>query len=216
MIPLTIPEINFKEIEKDLKKVLKSGILTKGPKAKQFEKMVAKYVGTKYAFATTSATTALHLSLVALGIGSADEVLVADFTFPATANVVVQQGAKPVLVDINLDNYNIDIKDLERKNAFIIFPTVDSIKWISGYLDIVNADKIKGSLIFKYKELTDVAEVKKDIHFFAEIFRRCFRANGLNFTQEMISHSDFIDLNFEVSGLRIFMVGLLTKEKEGY
>ena len=115
MIPLTIPEINFKEIEKDLKKVLKSGILTKGPEVKQFEKMVAEYVGTKYAFATTSATTALHLSLAALGIGPADEVLVADFTFPATANVVVQQGAKPVLVDINLDNYNIDIKDLERK-----------------------------------------------------------------------------------------------------
>ena len=56
-----------------------------------------------YAFATTSATTALHLSLVALGIGPGDEVLVPDFTFPATANVVVQQGATPVLVDIDLE-----------------------------------------------------------------------------------------------------------------
>lgn len=117
----------------------------------------------------------------------------------------------------NTDSYFSQfIKYLEKKNTYIIFPTVDSIKWISGYIDILNSDKAKGSLIFKYKELTDVAEVKKDIHFFAEIFRRCFRANGLNFTQEMISHSDFIDLNFEVSGLRIFMVGLLTKEKEGY
>ena len=115
MIPLVKPEINFKRIEKDFKKVLESGILTKGPRVKQFERIVAKYVGTKYAFATTSATTALHLSLAALGIGPKDEVLVADFTFPATANVVVQQGARPVLVDINLDNYNIDIKDLERK-----------------------------------------------------------------------------------------------------
>ena len=115
MIPIIKPEINFQEIESELKEIFKSGILTKGPRVKKFEKIVAKYVGTKYAFATTSATTALHLSLAALGIGPKDEVLVADFTFPATANVVVQQGAKPVLVDISLDNYNIDKKDLERK-----------------------------------------------------------------------------------------------------
>lgn len=115
MIPLTIPEINFQEIKNELKNIFQSGILTKGPKVGQFEKVVAKYIGTKYAFATTSCTTALHLSLAAIGIKRGDEVLVPDFTFPATANVVVQQGATPVLVDINLDNYTIDIKDLEEK-----------------------------------------------------------------------------------------------------
>ena len=78
---------------------------------KQLETMVAELVGVPYAFATTSATTALHLSLVALGIGPGDEVLVPDFTFPATANVVVQQGAAPVLVDIDLDSFTIDCED---------------------------------------------------------------------------------------------------------
>src|SRR5262245_65260871 len=74
--------------------VFDSGHLTQGTKVADFERSVANCVGTKYAFATTSATTALHLSLVALGVGPGDEVLVPDFTFPATANVVIQQGAR--------------------------------------------------------------------------------------------------------------------------
>jgi dTDP-4-amino-4,6-dideoxygalactose transaminase len=115
MIPLISPKINFNKVKKGLKKILESGILTKGPKVKQFEEMVARYVGSKYAFSTTSCTTALHLSLAASGIKRGDEVLVSDFTFPATANVVVQQGARPVLVDIDLDTYNMDLKDLEKK-----------------------------------------------------------------------------------------------------
>lgn len=115
MIPLVSPKINFNGVKKEIKRILESGILTKGPKVKQFEEMISQYVGTKYTFATTSCTTALHLSLVALGIGPGDEVLVSDFTFPATANVVVQCGARPVFVDIDLDTYNIDLNDLERK-----------------------------------------------------------------------------------------------------
>jgi len=104
------------------------------------------------------------------------------------------------------------INNLERKNTYIIFPTVNSIEWISGYLDIVNADKIKGSLIFKYKELTDVEAVKGDIHFLFEIFHRCFRANSLNFIKEMIVRNDSIDLNFEISGLRAFMANFLNQK----
>ncbi|MDP2943870.1 MAG: hypothetical protein Q8N49_01145 [Candidatus Omnitrophota bacterium] len=120
-----------------------------------------------------------------------------------------------VLIINNADaNFSEFIKDLERKNAFIIFPTVNSIKWISGYLDIVNADKIKGSLIFKYKELTDVEATKGDIHFFSEIFHRFFRANGLNFIKEMMARSDSLDLNFEISGLRRLTVSLLSQKGE--
>ena len=59
----------------------------------EFERLIAECIGSRYAFAMSSCTTALHLALVALGIGPGDEVLVPDFTFPATANVVVQQGA---------------------------------------------------------------------------------------------------------------------------
>jgi len=110
---LTRPQTDESEID-EIREVLASGTLTQGPKVAALEAMVAELVGTTHAFATTSATTALHLSLVAAGIGPGDEVLVPDFTFPATANVVVQQGAVPVLVDIDLDTFAMSVDDLER------------------------------------------------------------------------------------------------------
>src|SRR5215210_2936999 len=67
--------------------------------------MVAALTGARHAFATSSCTTALHLALVALGVGPGDEVVVPDFTFPATANVVVQQGAVPVIADIDAETF---------------------------------------------------------------------------------------------------------------
>ena len=111
---LNIPYTDDEEL-KEIQKVLATGYLTQGPKVAEFERLVADYIGSKFAFATSSCTTALHLSLVALNIGHGDEVLVADFTFPATANVVVQQGATPVLVDIDLDTYTINVCDLKEK-----------------------------------------------------------------------------------------------------
>lgn len=86
--------------------VLDSGFLTQGPKAAEFERVVSEYVGTEHGFATSSCTTGLHLALVALGVGAGDEVIVPDFTFPATANVVVQLGARPVLVDVEPVTFN--------------------------------------------------------------------------------------------------------------
>lgn len=112
-IPLARPVTGSPELE-EVRSVLESAHLSQGPKVSQFENMVAAYTGARFAFATSSGTTALHLSLVALGIGPGDEVLVPDFTFPATANVVVQQGAVPVLVDIDLDTYNVDADALHR------------------------------------------------------------------------------------------------------
>jgi dTDP-4-amino-4,6-dideoxygalactose transaminase len=111
---LTRPQTDESEID-EIREVLASGTLTQGPKVAALEAMVAELVGTTHAFATTSATTALHLSLVAAGIGPGDEVLVPDFTFPATANVVVQQGATPVLVDVDLDTFALDPDDLEHR-----------------------------------------------------------------------------------------------------
>jgi len=113
-IRLVVPEIDEDEL-REVQAVLASGYLTQGPKVAEFERLVAERVGTRYAFATTSATTALHLALVAMGISAGDEVLVADFTFPATANVVVQQGATPVLVDVDSSTFTMDPKDLEGK-----------------------------------------------------------------------------------------------------
>jgi len=111
---LARPETDEAEID-EIRGVMQSGYLTQGPKVAEFEGLVAGRVGVGRAFATTSATTALHLTLAALGIGPGDEVLVPDFTFPATANVVVQQGAVPVLVDIDLATFAINVDDLARK-----------------------------------------------------------------------------------------------------
>lgn len=114
MIKLNIPLTGEEEIQ-EIRLVLESGNLTQGPKVKEFEDAVTQVVGSKHGFAMSSATTALHLSLVALGIKPGDEVLVSDFTYPASGNVIIQLGAKPVCVDVLLDTYAMDPQDLARK-----------------------------------------------------------------------------------------------------
>lgn len=93
--------------------VLDSGYLTQGPKAAEFERLVGSRVGAKHGFATSSATTGLHLALHAAGVRAGDEVVIPDFSFPATANAVIQQGAVPVFVDIDLATFNLDASLLE-------------------------------------------------------------------------------------------------------
>jgi len=100
-VPVTRPSVGAEELA-EIERVMATGHLTQGPAVAEFEAMVARYVGVEHAFATTSATTAIHLSLVALGIGPGDEVVVPAYTFPATANAVVQAGARPVLADVDL------------------------------------------------------------------------------------------------------------------
>lgn len=113
-IRLARPLIDADEL-REIEGVLASGYLTQGPKVAEFEGLIGGLVGTRHAFAMTSATTALHLSLVALGIGPGDEVIVPDFTFPATANVVVQQGARPVMTDVDLSTFTMSPDDLARR-----------------------------------------------------------------------------------------------------
>ncbi len=113
-IRLALPETDADELA-EIATVLESGYLTQGPKVVELERGIAELVGAKHAFATTSATTALHLALAALDIRAGDEVLVPDFTFPATANVVVQLGATPVLVDVDPRTFAIDVEDAEGR-----------------------------------------------------------------------------------------------------
>jgi perosamine synthetase len=88
--------------------VLESGQLTMGAKVAELEAELARACGTEHAVAVSSGTAALHLAVLALGIGEGDEVLVPAYTFPATANVVALAGAKPVLVDVDAESFNID------------------------------------------------------------------------------------------------------------
>ena len=113
-IRLVRPILGPEETE-EAKAVLGTGYLTQGPKTLEFENLVAQYLGVDHAIATTSATTALHLAMVLLGIGPGDEVILPSFTFPATANVVIQQGATPVLADIDLSTFNLAMEGVAAK-----------------------------------------------------------------------------------------------------
>ena len=112
-IKLIEPVIGEEEIE-NVSKVLRSGWLTEGQQTKEFEERVKKYIGARYAVATTSCTTAFELALRVLDIGLGDEVIVPDFTHPATGNIVRWIGAKPVLVDVDLFSYNVDPDEVEK------------------------------------------------------------------------------------------------------
>jgi dTDP-4-amino-4,6-dideoxygalactose transaminase len=113
-IPLLRPYFDSEELE-EIQKVLDSGWVTQGPKVKEFEGKIAEYLGVKYTVAVTNCTSALHLALLSIGIKKGDEVLVADFTFPATGHSVLYCGAKPVFVDIDLKTYNITPELIEEK-----------------------------------------------------------------------------------------------------
>jgi dTDP-4-amino-4,6-dideoxygalactose transaminase len=94
--------------------ILEHGFLVQGNYVAQFEKRVADYLGVKHAIAVSSGTAALHIALVALGIGPGDEVIVPAYTFPATANVVELVGGEPVFVDIDLNTYDIQADHITK------------------------------------------------------------------------------------------------------
>ena len=95
--------------------VLRSDYLTTGPKIAEFEKMVADYVGAKYAVAISNGTSALHAACFAAGIQAGDEVITTPLTFAASANCVLYCGGTPVFADVNPKTYNIDPEDIRRK-----------------------------------------------------------------------------------------------------
>jgi len=97
-----------------VEKVLDSGYMTEGPRTHRFEEEFARYIGTRYAIATTNCTTALEIALRIIGIGSGDEVIVPDFTYPASAQAVENVGGTSVLVDVDLDSRQISVPEIER------------------------------------------------------------------------------------------------------
>ncbi|MBM3210695.1 DegT/DnrJ/EryC1/StrS family aminotransferase [Candidatus Poribacteria bacterium] len=113
-IPVNEPDLTGNEQAYVLDAV-KSGWISGGQYVKNFERMFAEFVGTKYAITTTSGTAALHLAVASLGIGPGDEVIVPALTIIATVNAVCYTGATPVLVDSEPDTYNIDPNLIEAK-----------------------------------------------------------------------------------------------------
>lgn len=112
-LPFHVPEIDDEDIDAVVS-VMRSGWLTTGAKARQFEQEFAAKVGARYAVALNSCTAALHLALEAIGLQEGDEVLVPTMTFAATAEVVTYFKAKPVLIDCLPTTLNMDPELIER------------------------------------------------------------------------------------------------------
>jgi dTDP-4-amino-4,6-dideoxygalactose transaminase len=107
MIPITRPSVGPDELA-GLAAVIDSGWLTQGPRVAEFERRVAASCGAEFAVAVSNCTTALHLALVALGVGPGDEVIVPSMSFIATANAVVHAGATPVFAEVDPRTFNLD------------------------------------------------------------------------------------------------------------
>jgi dTDP-4-amino-4,6-dideoxygalactose transaminase len=146
-IPISLPHTGEEEWLAT-KEPIMSGWLTAGPKVREFEEIFAKRHGVKHAMAVTSATTALHLALVALNIQADDEVIVPAFTWISTANVVIYCGAKVVFVDIDRTTFNIDVNDLKKKitsktkaiipvHLFGLCADMDAVKKVAGNIPLV-------------------------------------------------------------------------------
>jgi perosamine synthetase len=145
-IPLIKPYINDK-IKQKVIEVLNSGYLTEGSVTKEFEERFRGYIGCVNAIALTSATTGLECALRAMGIGPGDEVIVPDYTYPATAMVVAIVGAKAVIIDVCKENMLIDYSEIEKA----ITPKTKAIIPVSLFgnpieYDILNEIKKKYAL----------------------------------------------------------------------
>jgi len=114
MIKVATPMCGDEEIEA-VAEVLYSGNYVSGAKVKEFESEFADYIGTEHAVAVDSGTDAIRLTLLGMGIGPGDEVIVPALTFFATASAVLMAGATPIFADIDPDTYNLDPKDALRK-----------------------------------------------------------------------------------------------------
>lgn len=146
-IPISLP-VTGEEEWHATREPLVNGWLTSGPKVREFEELFAKRHQVKHALAVTSATTALHLALVALEVGTGDEVIVPAFTWVSTANVILYCGATVVFADVDPVTFNMDPEDLKKRitpktkviipvHLFGLCANMDAIKAIAGNIPLV-------------------------------------------------------------------------------
>tara|TARA_B100000686_G_scaffold352515_1_gene454749 strand:- start:1779 stop:2918 length:1140 start_codon:yes stop_codon:yes gene_type:complete len=215
IFPVSIPYISQRDIN-SVNKVLKNGwISSDGPEVKKFESEFSKFIGRKYSVTVSSGTAALEIAIKALGIKKNDEVLIPNFTIISNALAVVKQQAKPVLVDCNLENWNIDINQLENK----INKKTKAIIITHIYSFANDMDKIlkicKKNNIFLIEDAAEVIGLKyknKKCGSFGDISTFSFYANKQITTGEggMISVNKF-DLYNKCKSLRNLCFGKLNR-----
>ena len=134
--------------KKIINRTLSQSMLTLGPQLEKFEVNFCKYSKAKYAVAVSNCTAALHLSLMALGIGKDDEVIIPDLTFVADANAVLACNAKPIVADINKENFFLSISNVKknitkRTKAIIPVHIYGQVCNIEEILDVAKDNNLK-------------------------------------------------------------------------
>jgi perosamine synthetase len=140
MIPLTEPALDGNELDYVADCIHTGWISSKGPYVQRFETAMADFCGVRDAVAVSSGTTALHLALLALGVGPGDEVIVPAFSYVAPANAVVYTGARPVFVDVAYSNWNLDLSQIEHR----ITPRTKAVIAVHSYGYPVKMDTLMG------------------------------------------------------------------------
>ena len=215
IFPVSIPYISQRDIN-SVNKVLKNGwISSDGPEVRKFESKFSKFIGRKYSVTVSSGTAALEIAIKALGIKKNDEVLIPNFTIISNALAVVKQQAKPVPVDCNLENWNIDINQLENKinkktKAIIITHIYSFANDMDKILKICRKNNI-----FVIEDAAEVIGLKyknKKCGSFGDISTFSFYANKQITTGEggMISVNKF-DLYNKCKSLRNLCFGKLNR-----
>ena len=138
MIPISRLSIGAAEAAA-ASKVIQSGWIAQGKLSEEFERLVAKYVGSRHAVAISSATTGIHLALVAAGVNAGDEVICPSYSFIATANAIMYANATPIFVDIDRRTYNIDPSLIEAA----ITPRTTAVLPVSQVGLAADLDEIK-------------------------------------------------------------------------
>ena len=146
-VPFLVPDMSLLEVE-SVKSAILSGWITTGPKTKEFENIISKYIGTEKSVCLNSATAALELTLMILGVGPGDEVIVPAYTYTASCSVICHVGATPVMIDCAKDSFEMDydqLPNLITEKTKVIIP-VDLGGVICDYDKIYSAIESKKEL----------------------------------------------------------------------
>lgn len=149
MIPFSPAYIKQEAIDEVID-TLKSGWITTGPKTKKFEKLLTEYCGNKNTLCVNSATFGLEMMLRWFDVGEGDEVIVPAYTYVASVNVIMHTGAKPVIVDVNANDFNINVEEIEKyitEKTKVIIPV--DIAGLPADLPAINKLVKKHQNIFK-------------------------------------------------------------------